>query len=197
MSAPAVSLLDALVRRGGEADLHQLAADIDRPDRGTGNSLTVLIRRGLVERIAPGQYRLTAAGRDAHRDGVAIKSGPRKPFSAMRQATGTLRARLWSALRAKRKGTIDALLRIAARGDERDARVNAQKYLRGLDKAAVVRLLDWREPNPSNPGAARGRWLLLNDIGPQTPVLRRDGSVWDPNSRTTLAQDVQQETGHE
>ena len=190
MSAPAVSLLDALDRRGGEADLHDLAADIDRPDRGTGNSLNVLIRRGLVERVSAGRYRLTEDGRTARRDGLAIKSGPRRPHTGVRTTKDSLRARLWAGLRAKRKGSIDALLRLAARGTERDPRVNAQKYLRGLDRAGLVRLLEWREPNPTNPGAARGRWLLLTDPGPLAPVLRRDGSLYDPNTGRRYEQEI-------
>lgn len=159
----------------------------------------VLAQRGLLDRPAPGCYRLTAAGRLALEAGVEIKPGSSGPRAAKRCAK-CLRARLWRAMRALNKFGVDDLLLRAANGDEADAHDNARKYLGALERAGYLIRLKHRLPGEAKKSNGFVRWILINNTGPKAPVWRlRQGRVFDPNTGDSIdlsAPETAQETAH-
>lgn len=145
----------------------------------------VLAERGLLERPAPGLYRLTPAGRIALANGAEIKGGPRRTHLTAVQEN-SLRARLWRAMRAMNKFGLDDLLLRAATGTEGDAANNAIKYVNVLERAGYLLRLRQRLPGeaPTSPGFPR--WILLRNSGPRPPVWRkRHAEILDPNTGKT------------
>jgi hypothetical protein len=114
-------------------------------------------RRGLWRSRPDGRAVLAASGR---------ARAPRRDF----------RQRLWSALRRLKKATIKELVTLAA-AQERDARRNAQRYLRGLAAAGYVRALP-------RPGRGRANaWVLVRDSGPRAPSYSPGAAtITDPNN---------------
>lgn len=169
----------------GELSLDDIMAQIAAPDGPSRQAVVmaagVLADRGLIERPAPGHYRLTAAGRLAAESGQRITSGPWRGHAIGVQQR-SLRARLWRAMRALKKfGLTDLLLR-AARGDEGDAENNAFKYCRALEKAGyLVRIRRQPGEAPTSPGYVR--WVLVRDTGPMPPIWsHRTRQIFDPNT---------------
>lgn len=155
--------------------------------------LDVLRGRGLVERVSLGTYRLTAAGRAAIAAGARVRSGPKGRLTGERRpARSSFRHRLWTALRRTRKATIPELLQIAGTGAEGSPATNAWHYLDALARAGYVRRMPRREAGTKPTSNGFCRWLLVNDPGPEHPVLKARGTVvWDPNSgqRHTIARE--------
>lgn len=160
--------------------VHERAAT----DRGTFNHATqTLLARGFIERCyytgeakrKKGGYRITDAGRKALADGWTGKSGSQR--TTMREASG-VSVRVWRALRVRQKASLDELETLVGTGGEKALRSGIAKYVCALEKAGyLVRL-----------GAARDRFLLARNSGPDAPLWRsRNGSVYDPNTGETHA----------
>ncbi|AFL76195.1 hypothetical protein [Thiocystis violascens] len=187
------TLLLKLIGEAGEegATLEALDQAIDGLSRKAIVMATgVLAQRGLLERRAPGHYRLTAAGRLALEAGIAIKPGPRGTHATAIQAR-SLRAKLWRAMRALNKFGIDDLLLRGANGDEADARNNAGKYVNVLERAGYLIRLKHRLPGdaPTSPGFVR--WLLVHNTGPKAPIWQAGKrQLHDPNTGKTFALDA-------
>ncbi len=159
----------------------------------------VLNQRGLLERLALGSYRLTAAGRLALEGGIEIKPGPKGERSP-KQHRHCLRARLWRGMRALGKFGIDDLLLRAAQGDEADARNNAVKYINALERAGYLIRMKHRLPGEAKTSNGFTRWILIKNTGPKPPVWQlRQGRVFDPNTGDSVdlsAPETAQETAH-
>ncbi|MBF0094908.1 MAG: MarR family transcriptional regulator [Alphaproteobacteria bacterium] len=142
-----------------------------------------LIRLGLVERVAVGCFRLTEAGRASKADGsVELRSGPRGSVEKKRVVAGSLRARLWHAIRICKKFTIGDLLERAAR-EERQPKASASVYLQHLVAARYVRVLPQRLPGHKPGSTGYLRYVLLRDTGPLPPLVRKNRSeLFDPNT---------------
>lgn len=146
-----------------------------------------LRQRGLVEKVKRGRYRLTVAGRAARGASQAIRSGPIGPngIKRPRSVSGTLRERLWKALRSLGKATIPELCQLVCRDGERAAESNAGKYLRQLERCGFVARMRRRDSGTAltSPGFVRYLVRPDNDPGPKAPVAReRLGLLYDPNS---------------
>jgi hypothetical protein len=142
-----------------------------------------LVKRGLIIRVAHGQFRLTSAGRKHKREGGVIKgsinfTGTHPP------ARNTFRFRLWNAFRNEDKArTVDQLLEMAANGKENNPHNNAYMYIRALEMSGyVVRMArKVRGPGRTSPGLIR--YLLVNDTGPDAPAWRpKRSAIYDPNT---------------
>ncbi len=181
-----------LLKLIGEADEDGIGLDaLDQSIDGLSRKAIVmatgvLAQRGLLERRAPGCYRLTAAGRLALESGVAIKSGPRGTHATGVQVR-SLRAKLWRAMRALNKFGIDDLLLRAANGDEADARNNAGKYIAALERAGYLIRMKHRQPGEAQTSPGFVRWILIKNTGPRPPVWQlRQGRVFDPNTGDSI-----------
>lgn len=141
-----------------------------------------LISRGLLERVERGCYQLTSAGITSRDAAQALTSGPNEPLTAKTRTRkgSTLRRRIWRVMAVKQKFTIDDLLSVSTRGEEKNARNNVQKYLRCLFKAGYLRELR-RAPGEAITSNGFKRYQLIRYTGPQAPVLREDG-VFDRNT---------------
>lgn len=146
-----------------------------------------LISTGHAERAERGCYLLTETGAAALASGEAFKSGPKGKLTGIlrRPKRNTMRDRLWAALRIRCKGSIPELMELAGKGDG-DAKTpdNAQRYLAALAKAGIVRELSRRQAGTSITSNGFKRWHLVNDLGPDAPVVRRKGNeLYDPNGQ--------------
>lgn len=118
---------------------------------------------------------------------VALRRRQRgKPLANI---AGGLRGRAWWLMRTTARFTLDELLLTLADGSECDAPGNLRKYLRGLERAGVLKRLKRREPGtaPTSPGHVI--WRLARDLGPLAPVWREQSgasAVWDPNAGELL-----------
>lgn len=140
-----------------------------------------LIRRELMERIEPGCYFVTEAGKMAIAEGGRVASG--QTTSRERTVTGGLRARAWRAIRIRKKFSVAELVRITAEGTENDAEENLRKYVRALRQAGYLAPMARKEPGMVPQSNGFTRYLLVRDTGPQAPVWRQSrNAVFDPNT---------------
>ncbi len=191
MATRTEQLMDALPPPGEPVTVAQLAASVGLARKDVARSLGRLLDRNMVERPTLGTYRLTELGLTARSAGTVSKNGPRGPLTGRRRPRrkGTLRSRLWHALRRSGKASIPELVTLAAAGDEANASHNASQYLRALERAGYLTRMARRDPGtaPNSPGFIR--WLLIPDrnSGPMAPVWRAKAAVvFDPNTGETF-----------
>lgn len=161
-------------------DVHNIAGT----NRATFNHATkTLLERGYVERCyytgedkrKHGGYRITAAGRQALATGWNGKAGSRP--AQLRPASG-LPLRVWTAMRACTKFSVDELETLCGQGHERGLRKQITRYLGALLRAGYVVPVR----------AAKGKYLLVRSTGPDAPLLRqRRGQLADPNNGAVYA----------
>ena len=193
-------VLGALPGDGSETTAAMLATETGLDRNAVYNCCNKLRRRGLAEKSERGRYRLTTAGCVARDASQPIRSGPTGPNDreVPRPVSGTLRARLWKALRRLGKATIPELCQLASRGAERAAESNAGKYLRQLERCGFVAQMRRREPGTAPTSNGFVRYLLVpdRDPGPEAPVVReRLGLLYDPNKRKSYSLDTGEEVG--
>lgn len=143
----------------------------------------VLRRRGFIERVRRGCYRVTDLGRAVVERDERIRSGPVRAHTGKREVSRTtLRAKIWTALRILKKGTVNDFLELAQSGTERNAVNNAYKYLRALELAGYVQQMKVREAGTAPSSNGFKRYLLVNDSGALPPVYyAAKRTVRDPN----------------
>ncbi|MBF0424796.1 MAG: hypothetical protein HQL66_03130 [Magnetococcales bacterium] len=165
----------------------ELAAAMGKSANEIASTTSLLVRRGLLERIENGRFRLTPTGEDLKRRGGKIFSGPMAPFSAAKSpTTRRFRQRLWTALYNRNKAaTIDDLLQLAVDGTEKNPRNNAHKYLRYLEKTGFVIRMERKGEGRAPTSNGLDRWLLTRKSGWRAPVPRENGEVYDPNTGKT------------
>lgn len=158
--------------------------------RQVDNAQRKLRIHGLIELTGPGCYRLTSAGIEAlAAGGAAVRSGPNGIQPGTRIFKDTLRARVWHAIRIRRKFSVRDLEMLVAQGGERDIGSNIGKYLRGLERAGYLVKLSRREAGTALTSNGFARWWLLDekDTGPRAPVLSlHKGIVYDPNTEQKI-----------
>ncbi len=176
----------------GPSTVLYLVNDTGLPRKKILNALGRLIAARLAQRIeiprkfGPRhcQYSPTAKGIALILCGGRVAPGPKGPLNGQRKTRKeTFRARLWTALRMKRKATVPELVEAARRGYEKNAANNAQGFMRQLARAGIVTVLPVRAKGfaPSSPGF--GRYALARDLGPKCPLAGRK-HLFDPNSGT-------------
>ncbi len=189
MTRPTQTLFEALATTGGDCrTLPQIQALSGLGRQRVQKGLDILKRRGLVDRISRGCYRLNDDGRAALTARLKINGGGNKRTNTRKPG---LQDRLWGALRRMRKGSIPELLSIADARDLTDAMNEARRYLRALCNAGFVTLLSTKEPGTAKGSKGHLRYALVRDTGPRTPWLRarrgsgRTGELVDPNTGET------------
>ncbi len=138
-----------------------------------------LVRRGWVDRLERGCFTLSAEGRRAHAAGESITSAPGHPLTqrARRPKRRTFRDRVWTAIRMAKKfdlGRIEELVDVPAH--------RSGRFVKALTRAGYLSELR-REAGEAPTSNGFKRWLLVDDPGPATPILKTDGRLWDPNRR--------------
>lgn len=145
-----------------------------------------LAKRGLATKAGIGRYRRTAAGDLVAAAGATIKPGPKRPGVDAKGAPqqrdlradhaaerGTLRDRVWRALRMLKKATIPELLELAAREGEECELSNVHRYLSILADHDLVTRLKRRLPGASPMSRGLIQWALIRDVGPKAPLYRK------------------------
>lgn len=176
-------LLEALPPPGDPVTIGVLAEKLNDENRRVVRSIDVLRRRGLVERLETGLYRLTKSGEQARHDGAQLKSGPRKPHTARAKKPAPFRQALWAALRFGEATTIpDMLSLIPEEVHGRDPRSNAYVYLRHLVAADYVLALPKRDPGTALTSNGFKRYRLIKNTGPHAPFWSgKEGRLIDQN----------------
>lgn len=151
-----------------------------------------LRRNHLLEKTGKGCHKLTSAGVEALAAGANVHSGPRgKRQHGKHIVTGTLRIRIWRAIRIRRKFSVPEIIPLVVDGTERgNVTSNVQKYVRALARADYLIELPKREAGTSLTSNGYKRYLLTDekDTGLQAPVWRADkDTVFDPNTGNEVA----------
>lgn len=134
-------------------------------------------------------WEITAAGRAFLRTGKKIVSGQGNLNVPRHPSDGSLRERLWRALRIKTRATIPQLLAMVRHdADGENIARNAQAFLQRLVWAGVVVTPRQRVASPVNGSTGHKLFYLVRDLGPQAPVAHRD-FLFDPNTRQHLPYD--------
>ena len=94
------------------------------------------------------------------------------------EARRTARDRIWQSMRILRRFTLPDLAATAEAGEN-----NCLKYTRELTAGGIVRVI-----KPHESGHKNGHiiWFLVRDLGPKSPRLRKDGTLFDPNTDAVL-----------
>jgi len=169
--------------RGGCLTTAELVKATGIAPNKVADACGAVIRRGLIERIERGCFRVTPEGAAAAAAGVTIVSGPVGPLTSAvprrpRRITG--RDRLWHAIRTLRKFTLAELMEVS--GASRDG---AARYVWALTRAGYLTPLR-REARFHVTSNGCCRWLLTDNTGAGTPTLNRAGSaIHDPNDGRT------------
>jgi len=185
-------LLDQLPPPGDPVSVANLAEALAEPTtKRVVRSIDVLRRRGLVERLEPGCYRLTSSGEETRAQGKRIASGPRKPHTAPARRKAPFRQAIWAALRLEEATTVRDLISLipeVAHGS--DPHSNAYNYLRRLVEAHYVVQLPSRELGTAITSNGFKRYRLIRNTGPHAPYWStKAGKLIDPN--------LSAETAHE
>jgi len=168
--------MDVLRALPEEGCIHRgrLATAVGRDPAEVGTLVHQLVARGLVVRLRPGCYQITALGRTT-RD-ASDQRLPRQRRSPVprRPKRRTIADAVWWHMRAERGATLDALLSLLDRDPPPASR--ARVFLTALARAGYV-AVDRRKRSH--------RFVLLKNTGPATPQVdpARQG-VWDPNTRS-------------
>lgn len=145
--------------------------------RDVAKACVPLLERGWIDRLERGCFVLSDEGQRARAAGETITSGPRGPLTqtARRPKRRTMRDKMWKAIRVSKKFDLAHLEAMA--GASRDG---ARKFVGALARAGYLSALR-REPGDAPTSNGFKRWLLVEDTGPQTPAVKADGRIWDPN----------------
>jgi len=136
-----------------------------------------LVERGWVDRLERGCFILSSAGQRALSAGETITSGPNKPLTqnARRPKRRTVRDKMWKTIRVVKKFDLARLEEMSGAST-----AGARRFVLALVRAGYLSELR-RQPGEALTSNGFKRWLLVEDTGEATPVLKADGSVWDPN----------------
>lgn len=190
-------LLTALADADGPLAVAALAAVTGREAHAVSRALCAMANQDMVERLAIGHYRITADGRLALDHG-GQRPGPKRDHAgACTPRSGTVRERIWAALRLRGKATLTELAILAGRGP--DAYENCKRYLKALERSGYIARLPRRRGHQMN---VRGV-VLIDDTGPLAPIVQQaKGRCYDrnrdePRPFAPTATATDQETDHE
>lgn len=168
-----------LLEPGPCLGIDEMVAQTGLPHRSAVAACASLVQRGWVDRLERGCFVLSTEGRRALAAGETITSGPIGPLTqrARRPRRRTTRDKMWSAIRITRKFDLGRLEEISGA-----TTANARKFVSALFRAGYLSELR-RQPGEAPSSNGFKRWLLTEDPGPATPILKADGRLWDPNRR--------------
>lgn len=168
-----------LLEGGGCLTTAKLAEQTGYPGKGIADACCRLILRGWLDRLERGCFTLSCEGRRALAAGETITSGPTAPLNqhARRPKRRTRQDKMWSAIRASKSKKFD-LARLEEMAGASYA--GARRFVTALVRAGYASELR-RQPGEALTSNGFKRWVLVDDPGPQTPVVKADGRVWDPN----------------
>lgn len=149
------------------------------------NASSVLERNGFVTRTAPGCLYVTKTGLIALEQGKTIRSGPKKPEERTRRAKSSRRIDAWHAIRIKKECafTLNDIISLIARGNEKDINANIGKYIATLESAGYLMKMSKRIRGTAPTSNGFVRWRLVKDTGPEAPIWRTSrGTIFDPNT---------------
>lgn len=176
---PQAKVLAALAERKVCLTLDELAATLDVPRNRITWGVSRLVTTKYVRRADRGCYEATALGRKAHNEGYHL--GPQRPHTGQRPPLqNTLRSRVWTTMRLRKRFTVPDLMENACQGHEKNPYNNILAFLSRLARAGYVRELAGRAPGTAPESNGHKQWLLLNDTGPLPPIIR-EASIFDPN----------------
>ncbi len=122
---------------------------------------------------------LPKSGSDSHIATMQGNGAPALKYKICDEASprkSSFRLRLWRAMGVRDKFTLWDLLSVAIRGDEKNPRDNAGKYIRVLVRSGYLRKLPRKREG-------KACYLRLKHTGPQNPQERvRSKELFDPNN---------------
>lgn len=154
------------------------------PDQ-VGSSTANLNKHGFIKKVDQGCYRITLAGITALEQKTSLRSGPKGQLQNPRIFKDSLRVRVWRAIRIRNSFSIQEIIPIVTKGEEKDAKSNIYKYIHALECAGYLIRMGKRQRGTAltSNGFARWRLDLEKNTGPQAPVWRMSrGTVFDPNT---------------
>lgn len=176
----AAKVLGSLAESRRCLTLDELAAELGLARKVITRAVPRLVTNKYVRRADRGCYEATAAGRKINE--IGYRPGPQRANTAPpKPSKNSLRQRVWSAMRQRRRFVIADLIELAARPDEVNCYSNIQIYLSRLRAAGYVRELAERAQGTAPESNGFKQFLLIRDTGIIAPVAR-PGSVRDPNT---------------
>lgn len=188
MTWPANKILRVLAALGVAATAQTIADATGMTIEQVWDACDTLVKNKLAIRKERGVYLITDAGSAALADGKEVKPGPKGP-TGPKVRRGTLRERLWRAIRKERKGTIGNFLSLVLQDgeDEDKATENAQKYICILCQAGYMQRLPGKQQGTALCSNGFTRYILVVNNGPLAPVVRRvQRQLYDPNTGKTV-----------
>ena len=187
LSAANQSAIILALREGQRASNAELQKATGLAQRQIMRAATSLIRRGLIERVSPGVFALTAKGVDAKCEGTPVASGPAglsRP-KAKAPAPDSLRQRVWNAMPVMGKFSTDDIACVAADAPTEKDQTNVARYCRALCQAGFLMELPTRKQGSAfgSNGFKRYRLLPSMNTGTVAPTYRnRAQEVYDHNT---------------
>ena len=111
-----------------------------------------------------------------------------KGQNAPRKKTVGLRSKAWWVLRKNKSITLSEIMLTVCTGKEKNAETNLRSWLSRLVEVGL--LSREREQDGKLTSNGTYRYQLLNDIGVESPVVRKQG-VYDPNSKSMIVIEVE------
>lgn len=188
MTWPANKILRALASACAAITTKQIAVFTDLTIEQIWDGCETLVKNKLVTRKERGCYQITTAGAAAIAEGKEIKCGPKGPVGP-KARRGTMRERLWQAIRKERKGTIGSFVSLVLQDgdDEKKVMENAQKFICVLCQAGYMTKLPGKQQGTALTSNGFARYILVVNNGPLAPVVRRiQRQIFDPNTNVTI-----------
>lgn len=149
--------------------------------RQTTNAAQNLLRRGYLEILEDGRYRLTLDGMTAALQGEVITCGPKGQVKEIRD---TLRERAWRSMRMRRAFGIGDLVSDAVNAEDGgQPHDNLRRYVSRLSQAGYIKEIARRTPGTAFGSNGFKRYMLVKNTGPRAPIFREIAcAIYDPNT---------------
>lgn len=101
-----------------------------------------------------------------------------------RNTTRGLRAKAWWVLRKNHRMTLVDIQSTICNGTERSAKSNLCRWFVQLAKVGVVKATKIDDGIMTSNGS--NLYSIIRDVGPLAPIVRKNGDVYDPNSKQLI-----------
>ncbi|TSD85992.1 hypothetical protein FFK22_024540 [Mycobacterium sp. KBS0706] len=184
------ALLDALAEPGTCVTIDQLPGLLGKSYRDACTDLRRAYAAGLIERASEGCYRLTERGRSEDVEPLMVITAPTCVGGAW---DATERTRIWAAMRQLGRFCRADLAAAVAQpdSDRRALESSTRRYIAQLVAAGYLVPLTGRVRVAAHPNTGQKRYRLVRDTGPTSPLVRRDGSIFDRNLGRVVTANVQ------
>lgn len=184
------ALLDALAEPGACVTIDQLPGLLGKSYRDACTDLRRAYAAGLIERASEGCYRLTERGRSDEVEPLMVTTAPTGVGGAW---DATARNRIWAAMRQLGRFCRADLAAAVAQpdSDRRALESSIRRYVARLVAVGYLVPLTGRVRIAAHPNMGQKRYRLVRDTGPASPLVRRDGSIFDRNLGRVVTADVQ------